>query len=359
MNGSGGIVDWRLAEQTAVAVAGSPEPGRRSYGRAQVAAACENAIVVAAAYSRMAIPDRPPPAELVDRRQWSRAALGTLGEASAPLEARLAAGLSLPGPLGGAVRRVIGAGAGAEAGFAVGFAARRVLGQYDIALIGAERPARLLFVGPNLDRARAELDADPELFLRWVALHEVTHVLQFGAVPWLAQHLRELVGRLIEGAAGGIDPGQVAELAKRFLRDPRQVVRTILRGELAHALADAPTRATLDRVQATMTVIEGHAEHVMDVCAADDPRLAELRIRLERRRSSRGGLAEAIARLLGLDLKLRQYELGKRFWDEVVDERGEAALEQVWASVASLPDLAELESPGRWLERVAAPLATG
>ncbi len=104
-----------------------------------------------------------------------------------------------------------------------------------------------------------------------------------------------------------------------------------------------------------MSVIEGHAEHVMDACAADHgPELAELRRRLEERRARRGGLGDLIARLLGMDLKLRQYEAGKAFCDAVVDEAGTDALRIVWRSAADLPDLAELEAPRRWLERVAA-----
>ena len=237
-----------------------------------------------------------PAPELVDRRQWSRGALRTLASASGELEASIAAGISLPGPLGGAARRLIGAGVGAEAGFAVGYAARRVLGQYDVALLGDERPPRLLFVGPNLDRARSDLEADPELFLRWVALHETTHVLQFANVGWLVPHLRDLIATLIDGAAAGIDSARVVALAKRLLRDPRGLARTVMRGELGSRRSPTPeSQAGLDRLQATMTVIEGHAEHVMDACAADDPRLAQLRARLEERRSSRGGLADVIA----------------------------------------------------------------
>lgn len=354
---SGGIIDWRLAERTAGAIGGSPDRGVRPYQPREVIDACAEAISAVAAYARMDAPPAPPEAELISRRQWSDSALATLAAASEPIEARVQAGISLPGPLGSVVRRVIGGGAGAEAGLAVGYASRRVLGQYDVSLFGGERPGRLLFVGPNLDHARRELDADADLFLRWVALHECTHVLQFSAVEWLVPHLRKLVGQLIDSAVVEIDAKRIGALAKRFLRDPRALARTVMRGELARTLADPESRAMLDRLQATMTVIEGHAEHVMDACAADDPRLGELRKRLEERRASRGGLGEIVARLLGLELKMRQYELGKKFWDAVVAERGEAVLEQVWTSETSLPTLAELERPSDWLDRVAPPIA--
>ena len=125
----------------------------------------------------------PPAPQLIGRDEWGAGALATLGEASAAIEAKLEAGLTAPGPLGGVVRRVAGTAAGVEAGVAVGYAARRVLGQYEVALIGARRRPRLLLVRPNIASARAELEANPATFLRWIALHETTHVLQFQAWP--------------------------------------------------------------------------------------------------------------------------------------------------------------------------------
>jgi coenzyme F420 biosynthesis associated uncharacterized protein len=355
-----GVVDWGLGERAAATViAGlpgrgpaAPDPDR--YRAAEVEAACAEAISTAAAYAGLGTVEHPPPPELIDRRAWARNALATLAEAAEPLEARLADDLGLPGPLGTIARRGVGAAVGTEVGLAAGYAARRVLGQYDLALFGPPRPARLLFVAENMDAARRNLEADREIFLRWVALHETTHVIQFERVEWLAAHMRSLAGRLVEGAAEGLGAAGLTAIGRRLIRDPREFVRALLRGELARTLADPERRRLLDRLQATMSVIEGHAEHVMDACAAEHgPALAELRRRLDERRARRGGLGELIARLLGIDLKLRQYEDGKAFCDAVVEEAGPEALRLVWRSEADLPDLDELESPRRWLDRVA------
>jgi coenzyme F420 biosynthesis associated uncharacterized protein len=343
-------VDWSLAERTAGALAGT---GGASYAAGAIRDACEQAYEPAADYARLPAPASPPMAELVDRRGWSRAALHTLAEAAAPMERRLADELSLPGPLGPIARAAVGGGAGIEAGVAVGYAARRVLGQYDVALFGGERPGRLLFVGPNIEGARAELDADPALFLRWIALHEVTHVLQLEGVPWLLPHLRSLASELIDSAAEGIDPEAVKALIRRAVRGPREVASRLLRGELFDLLTSPERRATVDRLQAAMSVIEGHAEHVMDACARSlDPGLEALRGRLEARRDRRGGLSDVVARLLGLELKLRQYRLGKRFCDAVATAAGPEAVAAVWSSPEALPDLDELAHPDAWLERV-------
>jgi coenzyme F420 biosynthesis associated uncharacterized protein len=354
------VVDWGLARRTAEAfIVGLPGRGNdapgRTYAPAEVEAACLDAIATVSEYAGLGTPVDPPPPELVGRRAWARNALGSLADAAAPLEERLAEDLSLPGPLGGALRRGVGAAIGVEAGMAAGYAAKRVLGQYDVAIVGAPRPARLLLIAENMAAARDNLDADHTTFLRWVALHECAHVVQFECVPWLPAHVRSLAAGLLDGAADGMAGGGVSAVARRALRDPAETVRALARGELARLLADPQRRALLDRLQATMSVIEGHAEHVMDACFGDDREaLDNLRRGLEERRARRGGLGELIARLLGMDLKLRQYELGKRFCDRVVEEAGAQALHQAFAAPEDLPSLDELERPGAWLERVAA-----
>jgi coenzyme F420 biosynthesis associated uncharacterized protein len=357
MNGAG-LVDWSVARRVAetVAAVGRIPVGERSrplYTADQVEAATAEALVTVADYAGLGAVEAPPPVEIVGRGEWAHGALRTLAEASAPLERRLVDDLALPGPLGGIARRAMGGAIGAEAGVAAGYSARRVLGQLDLALFDQERPARLLFVGENLESAREELHADPELFLRWIALHESTHVIQFERVPWLLEHLRNSISTLIEETAEELRAGSLGELGRRLVGDPRQLVAALLRGELMRAVASPEQGELLDRIQATMAVVEGHAEHVMDVCARErDPALDTLRRRLDERRTRRGGFAELLGRLLGIELKLRQYALGKRFFDAIAAQGGAELVRLPWRSEADLPTLAELELPGAWLERV-------
>jgi coenzyme F420 biosynthesis associated uncharacterized protein len=355
-----GFVDWRVAERVAVALGGDHgDPG--PFDQDGVESACAEAVTLIVDYTRLRPAGELPAPELVDRAEWAHLGLRTLRELSEGLERRAADRLSLPGPLGGLARSVAGAAAGAEAGVAVGYGARKVLGQYDVPLMPAsQRRPRLVFVGPNLAAAHAQLGEDPDLFLRWIAIHESTHSIQFASVPWLRTHLAELLEELISGAAARLDLGSLGELTRRLFRtDPRAAVRTVLRGDLARALATPEQSRTLDRLQAAMSVIEGHAEHVMDASAGGlDPGYARLRERLEARRASRAGLGEVILRMLGLELKLRQYRLGKAFCDTVVAEAGVEGLNLVWRSPDAVPSLAELEQPRRWLSRVGAGPAT-
>jgi coenzyme F420 biosynthesis associated uncharacterized protein len=349
------LVDWSLAERVALGLAGDGAVPS-AFDSEAVDAACADAVALVLDYTRLRPAAELPVPEIVDRGDWARVGLRTLRELSDQLERRVADGLTLPGPLGRLVRSLAGAAAGAEAGIAVGYAARKVLGQYDVALVAAEREPRLLFVAPNLAAAHAELGEGPELFLRWIALHETTHSVQFASVPWLRPHLAALLDELIKAASARVDLAWLRQVAGRLLRaDPRATIRAILRGDLPRLLAGPEQARTLDRLQAAMAVIEGHAEHVMDAAAERlDPGYGRLRERLQARRAKHTGLGDVIARLLGLDLKMRQYRLGKAFCDAVVGEAGIDGLNEVWRGPEALPSLAELQLPDDWLARVGA-----
>jgi len=349
------FVDWSLAQRVAVGVAGGGgEPGY--FSPAAVESACADAGALVLDYTRLT-PGRPlPRPEVIDRAEWARVGLGTLRELSHAFEARVASGMKGPGPLGAIARSLAGAAAGAEAGVAVGYGARKVLGQYDVALVDPDREPRLLFVAPNLASTHAQLGETRDLFLRWIAIHETTHAVQFTSVPWLRPHLADLLEQLIQGASDQIDRASLQGLAKRLFRtDPRRTIRSLLQGDLARMLAGPDQARVLDRLQAAMSVIEGHAEHVMDAAAATaDPGYARLRERLDARRARRGGLGEVISRLLGMEMKLRQYKLGKAFCDSVAREAGIEGLNRVWSGPEALPSTDELERPAVWLERMRA-----
>jgi putative hydrolase len=104
-----------------------------------------------------------------------------------------------------------------------------------------------------------------------------------------------------------------------------------------------------------MTVIEGYSEHVMDAIGERlDPSYARLRRLADAQRERQSLLDAVVGRLLGLDMKLRQYRLGKRFADRVAEDAGIEGLNEVWRAPEALPSGSELEDPERWLTRVAA-----
>jgi coenzyme F420 biosynthesis associated uncharacterized protein len=335
------MVDWRLAERVAEAVAGGDDAAPPLAGGADLDAMSARALDGVTEYARLRPDEPPPPAEAVGRPEWCTANLETMRGTLEPLLERLGTG-----PLQSAGGMLIGV----EAGGIVGFMGRSVLGQYELALLDPERPPRLLLVAPNLRDAARTFQADEAELLEWVVFHEITHAVQFTGVPWLREHLAGLLRELLASVKVEVDPMALLRLPKP--QDLRALWDAVREGGLVHAVAGGERKALIDNLQAVMALIEGHAEHVMDAAGASVlPSLPKLREALERRRREKPPLVKLLERLLGLDLKLRQYVVGKRFCDAVVRDWGIEGLNRAWAAPDMLPTLAELDDPASWVRR--------
>jgi coenzyme F420 biosynthesis associated uncharacterized protein len=344
-----GLVDWNMAERIARALSGS---GPRWDGTEdELRSESDRAAELVREYTRLKPKGGVPPAELVDRDEWAEVNLETFRELSGRVESHLRDRMEDSNGKGGLQRTIVGAATGAEIGLAVGYLSQRVIGQYDVALIGPARAPRLLFVGPNLSAARSRLDVDRDLFLRWIALHETTHAVHFAAVPWLREHIGGIAEELFEKAAIEVKPGEL--LGKLARTNPRELIRSATNGELATLLWPEPQRRLVEKLTATMTLVEGYAEHVMDAVGDQlDPGYGDLRRALDRDRERRGLLDSIVSKVLGLDMKLAQYRRGKAFADEVVRSHGIRTLNRAWKEPESLPRPDELDSPEEWVERV-------
>ena len=344
------MVDWDTARQVARFAARSDDVPDLGLDLAALARELQTSVVE---HSRLRPVAPVPAAEVVGRAVWAQANLDSLASLLDPVADRLDSRLAGAGPFAGVLRLATGVTLAAEVGLIMGYMSQRVLGQYELALLQPESPPRLLFVATNLERAVGELGVDREGFLRWVTIHELTHALQFGGVPWLREYLGGLLRSYLEtvdvrierGAAGGLPSlPNPAELAERFRE-----------GGLAALVQSREQRGIVDRVQAVMAVVEGYAEHVMDALAPDlVPHHEGMRAAMNDRRRNRSAPERILQRLLGMDLKLRQYELGKAFCDTVVAGGGIERLNAVWDAPESLPSLAELEQPDGWLARTEA-----
>jgi coenzyme F420 biosynthesis associated uncharacterized protein len=347
------MIDWYVAQRIATFVAGTGDAELPTIDLQPLATESEERVV---AYTGLE-PARPlPPPEGISRREWVASNIDSMRSLLDPVLSM--AGKNL-GPLRPAIQIGVGVAMSAEVGIVLGYLGQRVLGQYELVLLDEavqERPPRLLFVLPNLGQAMRNFGADERQFMTWVALHEVTHAVQFAAVPWLHGHVAGLVKELLGSAEVRLEAPRKVHLPNRA--EVRRVGSALRHGDLISILTSKTERDLLDRVQAVMAVIEGHAEHVMDAVAPDlVPSLPRLRAAIDRRRRSQTGLSRILARLLGLDLKMRQYEQGKRFCDAVVEAGGVAALHHVFSGPEALPSLAELEDPASWLARTATPVA--
>ncbi|HEV2723571.1 MAG TPA: zinc-dependent metalloprotease [Thermoleophilaceae bacterium] len=347
------MVDWTLARQIARFAARSDDVPALGLDLPALAREIEPDVI---AHARLQPAGAAPSAEVVGRGAWAEANLSSLSTLLEPVTGRLEDRLARAGPFAGALRLATGVTVAAEVGLVVGYMSQRVLGQYELALLAPDTPPRLLFVAANLERAVSELDVDQDSFLRWVVIHELTHALQFGSVPWLRGHLGGLLREYLETVDVRIERGAAGGLPS--LPNPTELVERFKEGGLAALVQTQEQRAIVERMQAAMALIEGHAEHVMDALAPKlVPEHEGLREAMSRRRASRSAPERILGRLLGMDMKLRQYELGKSFCDAVVAEGGIEALNRAWTGPPALPTREEIEQPVMWLGRTEAPAA--
>ena len=351
------MIDRALTQRIANAVSRETGPARPARAgraaspapplglRGDLAAICADAEARVVQYTGLR-PAAPLPApEALPRSGWIAANVNSMGALLDPLGERLRSG----GLLGGATRSAAGVLLSVEAGALTGYLSQRVLGQYEFVMVDPQAPARLLFVAPNIAQAAQRLDADPEQLLRWIAFHEVTHAVQFSGVPWLRPYLAGLVRELLASLEVKVDGRALLRLPSRD--DVRGLVEALKEGGIVAALG-GDRRELFERLQGVMGVVEGHAEHVMDVVGAEAlPSLEDLRSALDRRRRERPPLLALLERLIGLDAKMRQYEDGKRFCDGVVAAVGPQALHHVFDAPEQLPSATELRDPQAWLRR--------
>ena len=347
-----GVIDRALTQRIANAVSRSGAAGRPETAAAvnlpgNLDAICTDAQLRVVTYTGLRPAVALPAPEAIQRPEWIGANVTSMGALLDPIGERLAGGGLLRGP----ARVAAGALLSAEAGALTGYLSQRVLGQFEYLITDPNSPTRLLFVAPNIAQAALRLDADAEELLKWIAFHEVTHAVQFTAVPWLRPHLAGLVRELLGSLEMKMD---ARSLLKKLpsLEDLRETVDAVKESGLVAAIGGGAQRELLDRIQSVMGVVEGHAEHVMDVVGAQAlPSLAALRSALDRRRRERPPLLALLERLIGLDAKLRQYEEGKRFCDTIASSAGSAALHSVFDGPEQLPTVDELRDPQAWMAR--------
>jgi coenzyme F420 biosynthesis associated uncharacterized protein len=294
------------------------------------------------------------PVAVVDRAAWVQANAIGFQSVVEPLVAQIRARRPSTGPsssvAASAVDAVGSRVTGAQVGVMLGFLSSRVLGQYELFTAPDARP-RLLLVAPNLLTAERAMEVDPRDFRLWVCIHEETHRVQFTAVPWLGDHLRGEVASLLE--ATDLDPGSLT----RRLGPLADAVRSAVSGGDGPAVIDAVTtpeqRVVLDRVTAVMTLLEGHADFVMDeVGPKAVPSVVDIRRKFEERRGSGRRTELVLRRLLGIDAKLAQYRDGAAFVRAVVTEVGMDDFNAIWTSPETLPRPDEIAEPSAWVRRV-------
>lgn len=361
------MVDWNLAVATATRLVRPGPEVSRDEARAVVAELRRHAKTSerhVREFTRM-MPEGMTPADtpvlVVDRAGWVKANVAGFRELLSPLLGKMQDRRA--GTPGGAVLGAVGGKVtGVELGMLLSFLASRVLGQYEtfappgLDLPGSATGGRLLLVAPNIVHVERELEVDPHDFRLWVCLHEETHRTQFTAVPWLREHLEGEIQTFL--GATEVDPMTVLERLREAAQSFAGARPDAEHGDEGRSLVELvqtpEQREVLARLTAVMSLLEGHADFVMDGVGPEVvPSVAEIREKFQQRRASGAGrLDAALRKLLGLDAKLRQYRDGERFVRAVVGQVGMDGFNRVWTSPNTLPTKSEIARPADWVARV-------
>ncbi|WP_019631962.1 zinc-dependent metalloprotease [Actinomadura atramentaria] len=360
------MIDWNTAVQAGTRLV-RPGPQVSHAEAREVVAELRDLSAIAHGHVReftgMASEVDPAPATVVDRPGWIRANVDGFRVVLEPLMERMqerrTSGFLGYGPGGVMVQAVGSRVTGLQVGGLLAYMASRVLGQYELFLPpdpeGRAPTGRLTLVAPNIVHVERELEVDPHDFRLWVCLHEETHRAQFTGVPWLREYVQDQMTEFL--LASDLDPGALLDR----IRDAADVVADAIRGgdgNLIDAIQSPEQRAVLDRLTAVMTLAEGHGDFVMDAVGPEVvPSVQKIRSRFQGRREGGSRLDKTVRRLLGLDLKMKQYAEGAVFVRAVVGEVGMAGFNEVWTSPETLPTHAEIAEPARWIERVLGPRA--
>lgn len=346
------MIDWKVALSTAERLS---RPGPE-VSAAEVAEAVAELREGAARsegpvreFSDLHATSATAPVLVVDRARWVEANLDSFESLMGPVVAKIRAAGKAPTGLAKTVGEKV---SGAEIGALMSFMSSKVLGQFDPFWDGpAGEGGRLLLVAPNIVQVERQLDVDPHDFRLWVCLHEETHRVQFTAVAWMRGHMRSLIDEFID--ATEVDSSALSS----FLSDGLGEIVRIARGDsdasIAELFQNDKQREVVDKLTGIMSLLEGHADVVMDGVGPEViPSVAEIRRKFTERRKGTSSVDRLLRRLLGLDAKMRQYRDGAQFVREVIDQVGLDGFNAVWAEPANLPDKAEILDPSSWVRRV-------
>ncbi|MBA2698310.1 MAG: zinc-dependent metalloprotease [Nocardioidaceae bacterium] len=345
------MVDWDLAVTTAKRLMRpGPDIGRdeaRSVVN-ELRTSAATAEVHVRNFTGLHAESASAPVLVVDRGGWVEANADGFREVLRPLIAKLRDKRGNPSQLTAAIGSRV---TGLEAGGLLAYLSNKVLGQFDPFYTGDAHGGRLLLVAPNVVQAERELEVDAHDFRLWVCVHEETHRVQFTAVPWLRSHLLGEISGLVDSAE--LDPNKLAQM----VRDGIDRIGKLLRGDSEASLLDimqtAEQKEVVERITAVMSLLEGHADVVMDgVGPHVIPSVEAIRKKFTKRRAGAGPIDQLVRRLLGFDAKLRQYRDGAVFVRGVVDKVGMDGFNAVWDSPGNLPGKDEIGDPARWVTRV-------
>jgi coenzyme F420 biosynthesis associated uncharacterized protein len=355
-----GMIDWDLAQRVATgALMFKPPPAtyRSAALQSQFDELTARAEFLVSQATGLHSAHGAARAKVTDRPEWAAANVRSMERLIGPSLAEI----QQKGMGKKVGRSALSAGrvmSGTQLGLMLAYMSTRVLGQYDL-LIRDENPEDqdlVYYVGPNVMAIEERYGFAASQFRLWLALHEVTHRMQFTAVPWLRDHFVQLVGELLEPLQA--DPSRLSDTLRRVMVEVREGRNPLQESGVMGVLATPEQRLALSKISGMMSLLEGHGDVTMDRAgAAEVPGAASFSKVLHERRTNTRGFTKMMSRLLGLEAKMRQYAEGEVFVESVEAAGGPELLARVWRGPEWLPTLAEIRSPGEWVARAGGALA--
>ena len=353
-----GMIDWDRVRQVATTMnqEASLTGRQREKLDAEYRELVERTIPMVASYTGTKLPYPMEQIFAFDRVDWINANIESFKVMFEPIEKlNLADNNKVPNTLGAIWTGLNQTVLSAEMGFLLGYLARRVLGQYDLALLGREpleTTGKLYFVQPNIRNLERNLRLPSDQFRLWLALHETTHAFEFEAHPWLRGYMNGMLEEYFTFLSNDVEYLKRGFEAIRMFwdraRDNSGEASSWIEMVMTHE-----QRQLFNKMQAMMAVVEGYSNHVMNAVGRDlMPDFTTISHRFEQRQRNRTNAEQLFARLTGLDLKLEQYRLGEQFINEVVMRRNHDFARRVWHGPDSLPTLDELRRPEQWIMRM-------
>ena len=348
-----GMIDWDFAVATGSRMAGQGPIVSRAEADEVVAELREGAYSstpLVREFTGLVAEDGTAEVVVVDRNGWIQANADGFAQIITPIIDKLEERKGAPSGLAQAIGSKV---TGLEVGTLFGFLAGKVLGQFDpfYAPAGSTEVGRLLLVAPNIVHTERELRVKPSDFRLWVCLHEETHRVQFTAVPWMRDHIHSEIMSIVETVE--TDPAKVAELLGESVKKLSGVLRGKDDSSLIELFSSPAQLEVIDRITGVMSLLEGHADVVMDGIGPEViPTVGEIRTRFNVRRKGAGPLDRFLRKMLGLDAKMAQYRNGATFVRGVIDQVGMEGFNKVWVEPANLPSTKEIADPAAWVRRV-------
>ena len=306
-----------------------------------------------AAYTGTDLPSAGTSVQVVNRREWIAANVANFRYLFEPVE-EIYSEVGSRGSIVPGMAQLSQLAVSSQIGLLLGYLSQRVLGQYDMSLLGKEpiTTGKLYFVEQNIESIARSLEIPGEEFRLWIVLHESTHAHEFECFPWLRDYMNHTLRAYLdcilqEVRRSSSGSGLGATLLPRMvenLRSGRSILESVMTPR---------QQEYMNHMQALMCLLEGYSNHVMNSVGRQVmPHYQEIKKAMDSRQKERSQAEKLFLKLTGLSMKMEQYRLGEQFVDRVVEARGIQFVNRAYDGPDSLPTMDEVLHPERWIARI-------